>query len=63
MKKPATIMGPICGYYKRHKKTQWLLWKLYVGIAIDVKNPTKTMNPYANIATNDKCQQLWVAHM
>jgi hypothetical protein len=28
-----------------------------------LKNPTKTMDPYAGIATNDKCQQLWVAHM
>ncbi len=23
----------------------------------------KTMDPYAGIATNDECQQLWVAHM
>jgi hypothetical protein len=28
-----------------------------------LKNPTKTMDPYAGIATNDECQQLWVAHM
>ncbi len=28
-----------------------------------LKNPTKTMDPYASIATNDECQQLWVAHM
>jgi len=28
------------------KKTQWLLWKLYAGIA-----------------TNEKCQQLFMAHM
>ncbi len=52
-------MGPICGYCKRHKKNQWLLWKLYAGIARDVRNPTKTMDPYAGIATNDECQQLW----
>ncbi len=28
-----------------------------------LKNPTKTMDPCAGIATNDKCQQLCVAHM
>ncbi len=56
-------MGPICGYCKRHKKNQWLLWKLYAGMQEMLKNPTKTMDPYAGIATNDECQQLWVAHM
>ncbi len=30
--KPATIMGPICGYCKRCEKNQRLLWKLYAGI-------------------------------
>ncbi len=28
-----------------------------------LKNLTKTMDPYVGIATNDECQQLWVAHM
>jgi hypothetical protein len=28
-----------------------------------LKNPTKTMDPYAGITTNDECQQLCVAHM
>ncbi len=27
------------------------------------KNPTNTMDRYASIATNEKCQQLFVAHM
>ncbi len=33
MKKPATIMGPICGYCKRTQKNQPLFWRLYAGIA------------------------------
>jgi hypothetical protein len=28
-----------------------------------LKNPTNTMDPYAGIATNEECQQLFVAHM
>ncbi len=28
-----------------------------------LKNPTKTMDPYVGIATNEECQQLFVAHM
>jgi len=28
-----------------------------------LKNPTNTMDPYAGIATNEKCHQLFVAHM
>jgi hypothetical protein len=28
-----------------------------------LKNPTTTMDPYAGIATNDECQQLFVAHI
>ncbi len=31
--KPTTIMGPICGYYKRCQKNQRLLRRLYAGIA------------------------------
>ncbi len=27
------------------------------------KNPTNTMDWYAGIATNEECQQLFVAHM
>ncbi len=44
-KKPATIMGPICGYCKRHKKNQWLLWKLYAGIARNVIKPNENPGP------------------
>jgi hypothetical protein len=28
-----------------------------------VKTPTNTMDPYASIAMNEECQQLFVAHM
>ncbi len=28
-----------------------------------LKNLTNTMDPYASIATNEECQQLFVAHM
>jgi hypothetical protein len=28
-----------------------------------VKNSTNIMDPYAGIATNEECQQLFVAHM
>jgi hypothetical protein len=28
-----------------------------------LKNPTNTMDPYAGIAMNEQCQQLFVAHM
>jgi hypothetical protein len=28
-----------------------------------LKNPTNTMDPYASIATNDECQQLFMARM
>ncbi len=28
-----------------------------------LKNPTNTMDPYAGIATNEECHQLFVAHM
>ncbi len=34
--KPATIMGPVCRYYKKCQKNQRLLWKLYAGIARNV---------------------------
>ncbi len=44
-KKPATIMGPICGYCKKHKKNKWLLWKLYAGIARNVKKPNENNGP------------------
>ncbi len=33
--KPATIMGPICGYCKKCQKNQPLLWRLYAGIAMN----------------------------
>jgi len=47
-----------------NEKNQQLLWDLYAGIAKDAKkNPTVTMDWYASIATNEKCQQLFVAHM
>ncbi len=28
-----------------------------------LKNPTTTMDPYAGIATNEECQQLFMAHI
>jgi len=43
----------ISGYYGNYMQ---VLQKM-------LKNPTNTMDPYAGIATNEECQQLFVAHM
>ncbi len=57
-------MGPICGYCKRHKKKTSGYYANYMRVLQEMlKNPTKTMDPYAGITTNDECQQPWVPHM
>ncbi len=57
-------MGPICEYCKRHKKKTSGYYGNYMRVLQEMlKDPTKTMDPYVGIATNDECQQLWVAHM
>ncbi len=63
-KKPTTIMGPIYGYCKRcQKKTSDYYGNICGYCKECYKNPTNTMDRYASIATNEKCQQLFVAHM
>ncbi len=54
-KKPAIIMGPICGYCKRHKKKTSGYYGNYMRVLQEMlNNPTKTMDPYAGIARNVK---------
>ncbi len=63
-KKPKTIMGPKCGYCKRCQKKPAAIMETIYGYCKECyKNPTNTMDQYASIATNEECQQLFVAHM
>ncbi len=56
-------MGPICGYYKRHQKKPVAIMETICGYCNEWRMSTTICGPYAGIATNDECQQLFVAHM
>jgi hypothetical protein len=64
MKKTNNYFGPICGYCKRcHKKLTTIMETICGYCKECYKNPMNTMDRYAGIATNEECQQLFVAHM
>ncbi len=56
-------MGPICGYCKRCQKNQRLFWRLYAGIARNVKGQRLLWDLYAGIAINAKCMWLFWTYM
>jgi hypothetical protein len=48
----------------RDVKNQRLLWKLYAGIARNVKKTQRLLwDPYASITMNEECQRLFVTYM
>ncbi len=56
-KKPITIMGHICRYYKRCQKNPAAIMETICGYCKECyKNPAATMDWYAGIATNEECQ-------
>ncbi len=54
-KKPATIMGPICGYCKRHKKKPVAIMETICGYCNEWWMLTTMGGPYAGIAK--RCQK------
>jgi len=53
-KKPATIMGPICGYYKTCQKNPKAIMETICGYCNEWKMSVTICGPYAGIAREAK---------
>ncbi len=64
MKKTSNYYGTYMRVLQETKKKTSGYYANYMRVLQEMlKNPTKTMDPYAGLATNDECQQPWVPHM